>query len=249
MEAERCRLCGSESDRIFTLPVLDKYDVGYFECRTCGSVETEPPYWLSEVYIEDVHPTDADYLNRNLYVFKHALFLLKVLKIDRSATVLDYGGGLGLVARFLRESGWNAFCHDTYTKSPFPDVAWDNTPPTFVTAIELFEHLTDPQAEMEKLFAGDPDYVYVRTCRYEGQGQDWTYLGPSHGQHVFFYTDKAMRHIARTYGHEVLLLDDGATLFHKKPLSAIQKLLISRGLRSGMVRRAFDIGRRVTGRS
>mgnify|MGYP000078849829 CR=1 FL=1 len=231
-----CRLCGEPTDKAWQHRVLDKYDVDYFQCRNCASIQTEQPYWLADVYTSDIQPEDGGYLTRNLNVFRIVHFYLKSLKLKSDAVVLDFGGGLGIVPRMLREQGVNAFNYDTYTKSPFADVTWDGTAPDFIVSSEVFEHLPDPAGEVASIFGHKPDYVYVRTWRYFDQGKTWDYIGPEHGAHVFFYTDKAMRFIAEKYGYELILPSDGDALFCKKPLTTFQKRVVLRGLDSRAAR-------------
>jgi Methyltransferase domain len=239
-----CRLCGGASAKAFSHRVIAKYDVDYFQCGTCGGIETEAPYWLDEVYTSDIQPEDSNYLSRNLGVFHTVRYFLKHLSIKADPVVLDFGGGLGLVPRLLREHGVNAFNHDTYTVSPFVDVKWNGSRPDFIVSSEVFEHLAEPAAEIAALFAHQPDYVYVRTWRYFGQGKDWEYFGPDHGAHVFIYTDKAMQYIADKYGYAVELLNEVDVLFCKRPLSAFEKRVVIAGLESRAARAFLKLARR-----
>ena len=236
-----CRLCGGDSEKQFQHHVLGKYDVDYFQCKSCDSIQTEQPYWLGEVYTSDIQPEDSEYLARNLNVFRIVRHYLKNLGLKPDAVVLDFGGGLGIVPRLLREHGVNAYNYDTYTKSPFADVTWDGTPPDFIVSSEVFEHLPDPAAEVASIFAHNPDYVYVRTWRYFGQGKDWDYIGPEHGAHVFFYTDKAMRYIAEKYGYSVVLPNAVDALFCKTPLTGFQKRFVVDGLESRAARLVLKV--------
>jgi hypothetical protein len=233
-----CRLCDANSSYVFTLAVLDKYQVDYFQCVRCGSLETESPYWLAEAYGDDVHPQDVTYLTRNIRVYKNVMFLLRVLGVSRKATILDYGGGLGFVPRLLRESGYNAFNSDTYTKSPFANCEWDNSAPSFVLAIEVFEHLPNPKVDMQAIFGSDPEYVYASTWRYQGQGPNWEYIAPSHGEHVFLYTDEAMRILAKSFGYEVLLPSQNEAFFYRAPISRAKREAVFQGLKGGLLRGA-----------
>jgi Methyltransferase domain len=239
-----CRLCGGKSAKVFSHKVIAKYDVDYFQCETCEGIQTEVPYWLDEVYTSDIQPEDSNYLTRNLAVFHNVRYFLKHLPVKADPVVLDFGGGLGLVPRLLREHGVNAFNHDTYTQSPFVDVTWDGSRPDIIVSSEVFEHLADPAAEIAALFAHMPDYVYVRTWRYFGQGKDWEYIGPEHGAHVFIYTDKAMQHIAHKYGYDVELINEVDTLFCKKPLSGFEKRVVIPGLENRAFRAALKLMRR-----
>lgn len=239
-----CRLCGGKSAKIFSHKVIEKYDVDYFQCATCDGIETEAPYWLDEVYTSDIQPEDTNYLSRNLVVYHKIQYFLKYLPIKSDPVVLDFGGGLGLVPRLLRENGVNAFNHDTYTQSPFADVKWDGSCPDFIVSSEVFEHLSNPASELETLFGHQPDFVYVRTWRYFGQGKDWDYFGPEHGAHVFIYTDKSMAYIAEKYGYVVELLNEVDALFCKRPLSRFEKQFVLKGFHSRAARGFLKLAHR-----
>lgn len=236
-----CRLCGGLSEKKFNHKVLAKYDVNYFQCRSCEGIQTEPPYWLSEVYTTDVQPEDENYLSRNLNVAWIVQFLLKHLKTRNDPVVLDFGGGLGLVSRLLRENGVNAFNYDTYTDSPFANVKWDGSVPNFIISSEVFEHLTNPAKDIDWIFGHRPDFVYARTWRYFKQGKDWDYIGAEHGAHVFFYTDKAMRYISDKYGYNLELLSEVEALFSKRPLSKFEKRVALKGLESRSARAVLKL--------
>ena len=48
-----CRLCSSETAFQFRKTILQKYDIAYYECAGCGSLQTEVPYWLDEAWVVD----------------------------------------------------------------------------------------------------------------------------------------------------------------------------------------------------
>jgi Methyltransferase domain len=236
-----CRLCGGKSAHVFSHKVLAKYDVDYFQCGTCDGIQTEAPYWLGEVYTADIQPEDGEYLTRNLNVFRIVQHFLTHLKIKPNPVVLDFGGGLGIVPRLLREQGVNAFNYDTYTKGPFADVQWDGSSPDFIVTSEVFEHLPDPAADIAWIFGHSPEFVLVRTWRYFNQGKDWDYIGPEHGAHVFFYSDKAMQFIADKYGYTVELPNEVDALFCKKPLSLFERNVVLKGLDSRAARAVIKL--------
>jgi len=215
---------------------MGKYDVGYFRCVRCGSLQTEEPYWLDEAYTADVPEEDAAYLSRNLEVARHVKLMLHLFGVPKSATVVDFGGGLGIVARLLAESGWTTFVHDKFTTSPFPGMKWTGTERAdFILASEVFEHLPNPAQDLEEVFRLQPRFVYVRTTRYRHEGPDWFYLAPETGQHVFFFTDEAMRMLPSQYDYHVTLPTSEDAVFSKAPLGPIRglglKTVLSRKLR------------------
>jgi len=239
---EPCRLCQAEAEEIFRLPILGKYDVRYFRCSDCGSIETEKPYWLNEVYTDPIQPEDREYLRRNIWIFDNVMLLLDVLKIPADAVILDFGGGLGIVPRLLREHGRNAYNFDAYAVSPFRDVTWNGDKPTMVINAELFEHLPEPAQDIEGIFRDTPDFVYTRTWRYRGEKPDWPYFGPEHGAHVFFYTDRAMEKIAERFGYHVFMPNELDTLFARRQLTGLQRRLIGAAFNNKIPRRVIRKG-------
>ena len=47
---DKCRLCFGSLKKKFSRVILQKYEVKYFQCNECGSLQTERPYWLDEAY-------------------------------------------------------------------------------------------------------------------------------------------------------------------------------------------------------
>jgi hypothetical protein len=199
-----CRLCAAQTKHVWRHMVLEKYDVGYFECEGCGSLQTEAPYWLEEAYSEPGTGFDTGACQRSIQCVLAMTTALEFLGYKQETNCLDYGAGVGLYARMMRDRGWNYFAHDKYS-FPFymdefradpKDKQWG-----IISAFEVFEHLPDP-AEVFDLIAGSAvDYVFFTTDLWEGQGRDWQYLAPFQGQHVFFYTQKALELVARKYGY------------------------------------------------
>jgi len=242
MGPTRCRLCSAVTEEQFQLNVLGRHSVTYLRCLSCGSLQTEEPYWLHESYTADVPDEDPAYLYRNLEVARNTRVMLHLFGVPRAATVLDFGGGLGIVARLLVESGWRAFVHDTFTDPPFPGLKWTGDAADFILSSEVFEHLSDPATELDRLFQLMPNFVYVRTSRYRGEGSDWYYLVPETGQHVFFYTDDAMRMIAARYGYQVWLPTSADAIFSKRRLNFLQRGALKAFLSRGFYRLKVAVG-------
>jgi hypothetical protein len=58
-----CKICNKANDSIFTLKILNKYEIKYYHCSCCGFLQTEEPYWLDEAYSESIN---VSYMQRNL---------------------------------------------------------------------------------------------------------------------------------------------------------------------------------------
>ena len=105
----------------------------------------------------------------------------------------------------MRDRGWRFSAYEKYT-APFfmdqflarpDDRTWD-----LITAYEVFEHLPAPAAELAVILGCARTFVFFTTDPWDQQGPDWDYLNPEQGQHVFFYSGKALHMIAGRHGFE-----------------------------------------------
>lgn len=244
-DAGSCRLCGGTLAHSFTLEVLHKYQVGYLTCASCGSLQTEPPYWLDEAYgpppadeegaKRNLNNLDVGAVQRNLSSHAATMFVARMLKVRN---IVDHGGGDGLLCRLLRDHGMNAFVNDPHATPVYAQGFMDPpfASPDIVTAFEVWEHFADPQADLQAVFGGKPLAVLVSTLTYRGEGSDWWYLIPETGHHVFFYSLRAFEVIAERFGYE--LIRQGAYMLFVRSghLTTIRRKLIYRGLKNGSVR-------------
>lgn len=98
---------------------------------------------------------------------------------------------------------------------------------SLITAFEVFEHLADPAADAGAILGAAPDFLIVGTSRYQKQEHDWHYLYPFHGQHVFFWSQKAHEWLARQYGYEVISCGNSISVYAKPSATTqTQRLLI-----------------------
>src|SRR5688572_10641672 len=125
-KSEACRLCGEHVAFVFLLKVLRSYDVSYYRCQHCGSLQTERPYWLEEAYRKNnLSILDTGAAQRNINNLAACYAVSKLLK---AANVIDVGGGDGLLCRLLRDYEINCFVKDKYAS---PTYAQGYTEPDF----------------------------------------------------------------------------------------------------------------------
>jgi hypothetical protein len=202
-----CRLCGESARHVFDHRVLDRFDIAYFECGGCGSLQTEAPYWLDEAYaIEGVH-IDTGQAARILQMWLRLCLMLDRLGFDRSLPCIDYGGSSGLLTRLMRDVGYNYRVHDRYDSGKYANYfridSLEGLHPALVSAFEVFEHLPEPGGPLGGILALQPSLVVFSTRIWERQGKGWEYLVPCCGQHVFFYTERAMVGLANSQGYDL----------------------------------------------
>ena len=216
-----CRLCGNQVAAVFSLQLLQKYDVEYLRCSVCESLQTERPYWMQEAYKSNLSILDTGAAQRNLSNLAATFAVSKLLHLS---DVVDFGGGDGLLCRLLRDYKINCYVNDKYAAATYARAF--ATPgfasPGILLAFEVLEHFNSPFNDLKTLFAWNPQVILASTVIYSGQGADWWYLSPESGQHVFFYSEKALHFIAKSYDYK-LLIGSGHFLFLKSDLAGRAK--------------------------
>lgn len=227
--ADVCRACGGPTCAAFESLVLGRHRVEYLRCRNCDSLQTEPPYWLSESYTAAIAATDTGAMVRNLVCHAAVCIIASVCAVR--GKLLDWGGGVGVLCRLLRDRGFDAYLSDRYAEPVLAQafrVSPDECPAgsfALVSAMEVLEHYDDPAAEIARLFALQPQVVVATTETYSGQGQDWWYLAPQTGQHVFFYSRKCLRWLAHKHGYNYFGVRS-IHLFSARALRRSQRVLL-----------------------
>lgn len=216
---ETCRLCDGQASYVFSGVILDKNKVNYFRCSSCDSLQVENPYWLDEAYLLNLSNLDTGVAQRTLNNFAACYALSKFF---RYRNILDFGGGDGLFCRLMRDFSFNCYVQDKFAS---PTYAQGYTEPDFdepdiVTAFEVAEHFANPKEEIEQLFYHKPKVVILSTALYAGQGPNWWYLSTESGQHVFFYSLKAMKQLARTRGYQLIYSGGYCVFIESKSYSA-----------------------------
>lgn len=226
-----CRLCNGEVSVLFANKVLGRYDVSYCKCAHCHSLQTEEPYWLDEAYkVNSLSSTDTGAAQRNLHNLAACYTISKLLN---ARNVIDVGGGDGLLCRLLRDYGINCYVKDKYSAPTYGQGFTEENfkTPDLITGFEVLEHYPSPAADLAALFGYQPRALLLSTAVYTNEEHDWWYLAPESGQHVFFYSKRALSMIAAKYQYE-LVLSGGFVLFvkHLPLFQRIAAKLLLKGL-------------------
>ena len=230
----KCRLCDEHTIHRFNKQILGKFDVKYFECLSCGSLQTEVPYWLNEAYGKsNLSDLDTGAVQRNLHNLAACWVIVKLYNLKN---VIDIGGGDGLLCRLLRDREINCYVKDKYSmptySQGFTEQNFEN--PDLIISFEVLEHLQSPKVDLDDLFSTKPKLLLVTTDIWQKQTDDWWYFMPESGQHVFFYSEKALTYIAHKYDYK-LLICNGYILFIKK-ISPIKNLIAKLILRGKIIK-------------
>jgi 2-polyprenyl-6-hydroxyphenyl methylase/3-demethylubiquinone-9 3-methyltransferase len=189
--------------------------IPYYACGSCGYLFTNAmDNWshddfknhvYNDAYIKTDPPFTYDRPKGN------ADLLERLFGGARSVlTLLDYGGGNGLLAKMLKGKG---FCAKSY--DPFHDNPNIQKGRRYhvVTAFEVVEHVPDQKALFADMltYIGDTGVLFFSTLLqnddFAHDGMDWWYICPRNG-HVGFHTRQSLKILAERFGYKYVHLTD-----------------------------------------
>jgi len=202
----RCKICGFETEVAFHTKILNRYAVVYYKCPKCFFIQSQEPFWIEESYKEGVSDFDIFTASRCLLNSKLSKRVIRFY-FDGSRDFLDYGGGTGLMVRFMRDMGYNFYLSDPYCTNifakPFHIEGLNNSPRNFelVTAFEVFEHFQDPLKSIEDIFSYSKSVLFSTSLQpsKDVTPESWDYINPLQGQHISLYSIETLKFIAEKY--------------------------------------------------
>lgn len=228
-----CPISGAPTRHVFTHKVLGRYDVGYHYSDESGLLRTEPPYWLAEAYQDAIGDADTGLVARNLNNSGMLDAVLDGLGLQ-DGKLLDLAGGYGLLARLLRDKGYDCYTTDKYCTNLFAKTF----EPTagFVAdalfAFEVLEHLEDPLAFLSDAFATHGCRTIVfSTLTFSGgiPPADWWYYSFEGGQHIAFYQERTLALLAERLGCRFFSLNAGLHVITDRDVGRISRFLLTKG--------------------
>lgn len=219
----KCRLCNSNSNKIFSATIMFKYDVKYFNCPNCSLIQTESPFWLEEAYSESINSTDVGLLSRNIQFVEKVKTILYFF-FDKNGKFLDYAGGYGIFTRLMRDLGFDFYWSDPFTQNLFAkgfEHDKDKSKIELVTTFESFEHFVNPMEEILKILDISKNIVFSTQVVPNPipDPQNWWYYALEHGQHVSFYSKQTFEFIANELGLNFYSCSKNLHLFSEKKIS------------------------------
>jgi len=234
-----CPVCLSQMMPCFTTQVLSKYEARFEVCETCGFLRAHEPHWLEEAYSAAIATSDTGLVMRNISLAcKLAGVLYFVLKERGDGRYLDAAGGYGLLTRLMRDFGFDFYWSDKYCQNllaPGFEYARESGRCQAVTALEVFEHLTDPKAYIEEVLSlSGSDFLFFTTELYQAtppSPDKWAYYSLKTGQHIGFFQKRTL---------ETLAANLGLRFFTSNGLHVLSKREINRGLMNIVTRRSVS---------
>lgn len=184
-----------------TANVLGRYKVRYYCCPACGFIQTEAPFWLEESYKAPMTSYDLGGVSRPMLNSGLTKAVVNWF-FDPGRRFVDFGGGYGLFTRWMRDEGYDFFHYDQHCPNLFAPGHDANISGSvryeLVTAFEVFEHLAEPARTVANLLSVSDSILFSTELLPVPAPPiaDWWYYGPEHGQHIAFFTRRALQQLA-----------------------------------------------------
>lgn len=225
-----CPICRGPEHAFARGTVLGDQAVAYLQCGACGLVRAEEPTWLARSYSEPIARLDIGLLARCSALANITSALIRSERL-RAGRMLDWGGGYGTLTRLMRDRGYDFRHYDPLVPNIFAR-GFEADPGVgryvLTTAIEVLEHLGDPVDALGSIAAGSDILVATTEILPEPAphpGQ-WWYYTPETGQHITFYTRRALGALAGRLGFGCVVTGPLVHVFSRRPLARRSAALV-----------------------
>lgn len=215
-----CKICHNPAFPAFNTLILDRFDETLYKCPHCGFLSVDNAHWLNLAYEKAINESDTGIVSRNLYLYKIVTCMATLIfgfgkkamgggyNENNEYTLIDFGGGTGLLVRLLRDVGIESLWSDEYCENLFARGFEYNERKKYNlalgTSFEVFEHLPNPKESIDAMLRICPNLLFSTELLpldipiFSGKNK-WWYYGFEHGQHISFYTQKSLEIIAKSH--------------------------------------------------
>ncbi|MEX0351418.1 MAG: class I SAM-dependent methyltransferase [Paracoccaceae bacterium] len=193
-------ITGKPGRLLFEHDVLGRHIARYYLDESIGYIWVDQPTWLEEAYSDAIAITDTGILSRNLANIDTVSFAMRFNGLAEVRSI-DLGAGYGLFVRGMRDFGLDFHWSDLYAKNLIArGFEADDGGYEVAAAFEVLEHLENPLGflrEARHKFRYNTLF-FSATCFDETNipGPDWWYWAFETGQHISFFSKRALDFIA-----------------------------------------------------
>jgi hypothetical protein len=188
---------------------------------------------LNEAYSDVIAKTDIGLISRNIIFSKIAITIISAF-FDPKGKFLDYGGGYGILVRLMRDRGFKFYRYDNQCENLFASL-WDielDTSRRFelVTALEVFEHFTNPVTEIDRMLTHSKSILFTTQLLPDPipKPDEWWYYALETGQHVSLYSLKTIQVLAKRFDLKLYSANTHMHLLTTKHIPNIVYKIISK---------------------
>jgi hypothetical protein len=222
----RCPACQAPANHRQFVTLFREIECSLHECTQCKTCFFLNPDWLDRAYSDSISKLDTGIAQRTNDIANVLAAILTPQK-SKHDKFLDYGGGYGILARTMRDRGFNFSSFDPLTATLFSLPSHGPTHFRLVTLIEVLEHLTQPLNTLREI-SQNCDLILISTLALPPEGIDssWWYLLPDTGQHVFFPSQEGLKLMASELSMHLTSNGENLHLFSRKKIGGVVAFLI-----------------------
>lgn len=211
----KCPICSCEEGIEFLVPwsrVDNKFNFNkkftYIKCKNCECAYLdELKNWTPERYSKYIYNSDYSLIDpgyngyRAKKIFSFVYLILNYYKLN---SVLDYGGGNGVLTDLLNVAGFKSVCYDEYNRKDIDNLL--NLSFDACVTIEVLEHElnADDLWNKFKSFIKLNGFLICTTDYLDGKDiSSWAYAHPRAG-HTLLYSKKAIIQCALNHGFKYI---------------------------------------------
>jgi hypothetical protein len=223
----RCSACQAPAEHRQFVTLFRESECSLHECTECKTCFFPDPDWLDRAYSESISKLDTGIAQRTNDIANVLAAILTPQK-NKNDKFLDYGGGYGILARTMRDRGFNFSSFDPLTPTLFSLPSHGSSHFKLVTLIEVLEHLTQPLNTLREI-SQSCDLILISTLTLPPEGLDsnWWYLLPDTGQHVFFPSREGLKRMASDLNMHLKSNGENLHLLSRKKISRLVTFLMN----------------------